>query len=84
MLKQRQIGKLLVKATGPYIFCAYKGSTRTTGVIKNSKGKVIECSVSHLLPIRSSVQFESMGEYVGPYVKGMDDDSLDSESDISM
>ncbi len=45
-MKQRRRGKLLPKALGPYTFMKYKGVANKAAVVMNSKGRLIDVSVT--------------------------------------
>ena len=51
LLRQKDPGKLKVKAVGPYLFVKYKGRQRTRAVILNNKNKERIVSVTNLLQV---------------------------------
>ena len=48
---QRRVGKLLPKATGPFVFIRYKSPLNLTAELRDPlTGKTLECSLAHIIP----------------------------------
>ena len=52
LMKQKLVGKLRPKSTGPYKFITYLGQHRVVAKVLDKNGKAIECSVANLIPLR--------------------------------
>jgi hypothetical protein len=56
IMKQKLAGKTRTKATGPYQFLNYTSPLGVVAEIRTLAGKVIQSSVSNLLPLRPGVR----------------------------
>ena len=52
LLKQKQLGKNKVRATGPYEFRSYEGRRGVTATIAKPGGEGMRVSVANLIPFR--------------------------------
>lgn len=64
LLKQRQPGKMKVKAVGPYLFIKYNGKQGVTAVVETDKGR-LQVSAANLLPVQTK-GWERLTRY-GPF-----------------
>ena len=56
MAKKLKLGKLVPKATGPYMFVKYKGVSKTTALVRTQEGRVLEFAAGHLIPVMVGVE----------------------------
>ena len=54
-MKQKQPGKMRVKALRPYRFLRYVGNNGLAAEVMNSKGKIERSALANLLPYRGEV-----------------------------
>ena len=55
-MKNRASGVFEPPLVGPYEFVDYKGDDRLAVWLKDGEGKVLDCAVSHLVPLDESVE----------------------------
>ena len=54
LLRNREPGKMKVRAVGPYVFVKYTGKLGVTAEILNQKGKRYTVSACNLLPVQTA------------------------------